>query len=118
MWEGGGSKSAISDLRALVPADAHRQSSDPAGVRARLNRYAYLSRHGQEEEEQLELLVGIVIRLDRAAGYDALVAHVGAVGAAAAAPLREVVAQIDDSQPYRMSIRAGAERALAALRRP
>jgi hypothetical protein len=114
-WEGGSPKAVISDLRSLVPADAHRQSSDPAGVRARWNRFTYLSRHGQDEEEQIVLLAGLVIRLDRMDGYDSAVERVIAAGDAALPALREAVRAIDDSQPYRKTIREGARRALAAV---
>lgn len=114
-WEGGSPKAVISDLRSLIPDDAHRASSDPAGVRARLNRFAYLSRHAQDEEEQIELLAGIVVRLDRSDNYDDIVQRLAAAGAPTVPALQEVIASIDDSQPYRMAIRQGAERALRSI---
>ena len=53
------------DLYGMVPDQAHTLSSDPAGVRARLNRYEYMRRHSPDSEELLRYLVGLLIQLDR-----------------------------------------------------
>ena len=113
---GDNQRALISDLRGRVPDDAHGVSSDPAGVRARLNRFDYMQRHAPDDPELLELLVGVLIRLDRHDDYESFVEQVIAAGEAAVPELRELVAQIDDVETYRLRIRDGAERALKAVR--
>ena len=113
---GDNQRALMSDLRGRVPDNAHGVSSDPAGVRARLNRFDYMQRHAPDDPELLELLVGVLIRLDRHDDYESFVEQVIAAGEAAVPELRELVAQIDDVETYRLRIRDGAERALKAVR--
>ena len=98
-----------------VPERAHFLSSDPAGVRARLNRCEYTRRHAPDSEELLGYLVGVLIRLDRSEDYDEFVERVIGVGDAAVPALREVVEQTSAGEIHRQGIRDGAVRALRAV---
>ena len=103
------------DLYGMVPDQAHTLSSDPAGVRARLNRYQYMRRHAPDSEELLGYLVGVLIRLDRSEEYNMLVERVIGVGDAAVPALREVIGQSSVAETHRKDIREGAMRALRAV---
>lgn len=113
-WEGD-QRAQISDLYAMVPERAHTLSTDPAGVRARLNRYEYMRRQAPDSEELLGFLVGVLIRLDRADEYEDFVERVISVGEAALPALREVVAQLGKGEVHREGIRVGALRAVRAV---
>ena len=113
---GDNQRALISDLRGKVPESAHAVSSDPAGVRARLNRFDYMQRHSPDDVELVTLLAGVLIRLDRHDDYESFVEQVIAAGEAVIPELREIVEQIDDVETYRLRIRDGAERALKAVR--
>jgi hypothetical protein len=104
----------ISDLRDAIPENPHTVSSDPAGVRARLNRFD-AQQSSAAGEALLGLLVGVLIRLDRAPGYDDLVQRVIAVGGAAIPALTEVVERIDPRETRRQRILRGARIALQVL---
>ena len=113
---GDNERALLSDLRAGVPENAHAVSSDPAGVRARLNRFDYMQRHAPDDPELVELLAGVLIRLDRHDDYEQLVERVISAGEAVIPELTELVTQIDDVETYRLRIRDGAARALKAVR--
>ena len=113
---GDNQRALLSDLRGLVPENPHSMSSDPAGVRARLNRFDYLQRHSPDSAELLGHLTGVLIRLDRLEEYEEVVERVIGVGDAAVPALVEIVAQIDSSEQHRKRIRDGAARALQVLR--
>lgn len=99
-WEGD-QRALVSDLYGAVPERAHFLSSDPAGVRARLNRCEYTRRHAPDSEELLGYLVGVLIRLDRSDDYDEFVERVIGVGDAAVPALREVVEQTSAGEIHR-----------------
>ena len=111
----GDQRALVSDLYGLVPERAHTLSSDPAGVRARLNRYEYTRRHEPQSETLLPYLVGILIRLDRCEDFETLVERVIEVGDIAAPVLAEVIEQIESGEGARHKIRQGAIRALRAV---
>jgi hypothetical protein len=90
-------------------------SSDPAGVCARLTRFDYMQRNSSDGEELLQLLAGVLIRLDRVDGYDDLVKRVSAAGETVVPVLREIIEQ-DTGEPHRRRICDGASRALDAVR--
>ena len=108
-------RSLMSDLRGVVPENAHAVSSDPAGVRARLNRFDYMQRHAPDDIELVGLLTGVLIRLDRHEEYERLVERVISAGEAAIPELTELLAQVDYGT-HRQGILDGAERALKAVR--
>ena len=108
-------RALVRDLRDRVPANAHSVSSDPAGVRARLNRFDNMPRRSSAAE-QLELLAGVLIRLDRYESYDELVERVIDAGDAVVGPLTEILEQIDARETRRGGIRDGAARVLEAVR--
>ena len=105
----------IGDLRGLVPEAAHTSSSDPAGVRARLNRFDYLRRTTPDSEELLGHLAGVLLRLDRAENYDELVERVIDVGEPVRTALVEIIEQIDGGEERRRRIRDTAAGALKAV---
>jgi len=108
-------RALVNDLYGMVPDQPHSLSSDPAGVRARLNRCEYMRRHAADSEELLDLLVGVLIRLDRFEEYDELVQKVAIAGEAAAPVLKEIIGQINTGETHRKGIRDGAVRALRAM---
>ncbi|MEW6755852.1 MAG: hypothetical protein AB1505_33475 [Candidatus Latescibacterota bacterium] len=68
------------------------QSSDPAGVYARVGRLRAAGREGLAADQDA-LLAGILIRLDRAGNYPELVAQAMRLGDAARAELEDLVAR-------------------------
>jgi hypothetical protein len=113
---GDNQRALISDLRGAIPEGAHAVSSDPAGVRARLNRFDYMQRHSPDAPELVVLLAGVLIRLDRHDAYEQFIERVICAGEAIIPELTELVTQIDDVETYRLRIRDGAARALKAVR--
>ncbi|HIG54333.1 MAG TPA: hypothetical protein EYG11_21015 [Candidatus Latescibacteria bacterium] len=113
-WQGD-QRALASDLYGLVPERAHLLSTDPSGVRARLNRYDYTRREAPDSEQLLGYLVGVLIRLDRSQQYEDLVERVIEVGEGAVPALREVLAQLGTGQVHRQVIRQGALRALQMI---
>ncbi|HJP31871.1 MAG TPA: hypothetical protein QGF95_15090 [Candidatus Latescibacteria bacterium] len=113
---GGDQRATVGDLRGVVPDNAHTLSSDPAGVRARLNRFDYLRRRSPDSEQLLVLVVGVLIRLDRMDEYEDMIQRVIDVGDAAITPLTEVVQQADNREVHRERILEGAVRALREVR--
>ena len=105
----------INDLRRLVPEGAHAKSSDPAGLRARLNRFDYLQRHSSDQEELLSLLAGILIRIDRDDSYEDVLERIADVGEPALDDLRQL-AKTDEREVHRLGIRDGALRVLQSLK--
>jgi hypothetical protein len=112
---GDNQRALLSDLRALVPANAHAASSDPAGVRARLNRFDYMRRTSSDDRQQLGYLVGVLMRLDRLDEYEELVGRVIELGDTSTAALVEIAEQIDSTETHRKRIRDAAARALKAV---
>ena len=97
----------VNDLRGLIPEAAHTVSSDPAGVRARLNRFDYLQRQSSDHDTLLALLAGVLIRLDRSDAYPEMLSRLPSVGEPAVAELQELT-RIDDREVHRLKIREGA----------
>ena len=112
---GDNQRGLISDLRGLVPENAHAVSSDPAAVRARLTRFDYMERHSSDKAELLGHLAGVLIRLDRLDDYEKLVERVIDVGEDAVPVLNEVLELIDDRETRRKRIRESAARVLREL---
>ena len=113
---GDGKRPMVSDMRGLVPDNPHTLSSDPAGVRARLNRFDYLQRHSGDADELLGLLAGVLMRLDHLDNYDELVSRVIDAGDAVAPALAEILEQVEDGETPRRRIRDAAARALQVIR--
>jgi len=113
---GDGARPMVSDLRGLIPENPHMASSDPAGVRARLNRFDVRRRRRADPDELLGLLAGVIIRLDRLENYQELLAHLVAAGEAVAPALEEAVRQIESGENPRQAIRAAAQRVLRSLK--
>lgn len=70
-----------------------------------------MHRHSSDNAELVELLAGVLIRLDRHDEYDRFVERVITAGEAVIPELTEVVAKIDEVETYRLGIRDGAARA-------
>ena len=108
-------RAVVSDLCSLIPEKAHTVSSDPAGVRARLNRFEYTRRHAPDSEDLIGYLAGVLIRLDRSENFEELVDRLIQVGDDAVPALIETWEGIDAVESHRIRIRDGAARALGTL---
>jgi len=82
---------SVEPLYALVPPEAEQYSSDPDGVKRRLGRLERLRRTDGDGEEIMALLVGVLIRLDRAENYYEITEQLKMLGRPAEKVLVEVV---------------------------
>jgi hypothetical protein len=94
-------------------------SSDPAGVFTRMGRCRALALAGRAEGLE-QALAGVLVRLDRAPGYEELLGQVRQMGEAARAELEELVqrqrlAEEDDWAPFKVKKQGIVLRADALL---
>jgi hypothetical protein len=94
-------------------------SSDPAGVFTRMGRCRALVLAGREEGLE-QALAGVLVRLDRAPGYEELLGQVRRMGGAARAELEELVerqrlAEEDEWAPFKVKKQGIVLRADALL---
>lgn len=98
-------RSQIAQLADLIPERAYKFSSEPAGVRRRVDELTRLRRNDPDSVEQLGLLAGIFVRLDTSPNYTEFIDHVRQLGASAWPSLQEVAETIDDRDERRAVIR-------------
>ncbi len=94
----------IDDLAARVPDSPSRFSYDPQRVRARWHVFVDRRKVDGGNPDLLNLLAGVLIRLDRLDTYGELVKLVGQLGERGAAACREVVESIDPKDAQRQAI--------------
>ena len=109
---GGSVRGLVNDLRGLIPEGAYTLSSDPSGVRARLNRFEHVRKLKPDSEDLLGYLAGILIRLDGVPDYDGLVERVIAIGKPAVQALVETAEQVNSRDAQRQKIHSATIRAL------
>ena len=103
-WGAPSLRGMISDLRGLVPENAYTLSTDPSGVRARLNRFDFMRRNRPDDEAVLRCIASVLMRLDRAENYEELVQRVISIGEPAIAMLAELGEEMNllEAQDRRM----------------
>ena len=93
----------------LIPDKPLRLSSDPQRLRNRLQQFESRRELDPNDPGLLELLAAVLIRLDRAPGYDGIVGALGQMDAeVVGAVCREVVEQVGDNDPQRQKLRETA----------
>ena len=97
-------RAQVAALAALIPDKPLRLSFDPQRLRAWLHRFEQVREDNPNSEEQLGLLAGILLRLDRAANYPELVAQVQGLGEHAWPVCAEIVQQVGDKDRARVDI--------------
>jgi hypothetical protein len=98
----------IDYLVSLVPDRPMRLSYDPQRLRVRWQRFVELRAIDGGNPELLDLLAGVLLRLDRAENYRELLKEVRLLGARASAACREIVEQIAPADGTRQIIRQAA----------
>ncbi len=103
----------IEELAALIPDKPLRLSYDPQRLRTRLFRFEQVRRDAPNSKEQLGLLAGIFLRLDRSENYGALVAKAKALGEHCWPVCAELVEQIGEKDRARQDILQAARQILS-----
>lgn len=99
----------IDDLAARVPDRPSRFSYDPQRVRARWHVFCDRRKVDGGNPDLLNLLAGVLIRLDRMDNYGELVKLVGQLGERGAAACREIVETTDPKDEQRQAIYRAAQ---------
>lgn len=104
----------VDALAKLMPARPYGLSSDPQGVTSRRNTYRNLRRTDPDNPELFPLLVGALVRLDRADNYDAICDRLVPFAHRGQEALVDIVSNLNPNSPGRQRIIEAARTLLSA----